>query len=130
MPMNAAGVKMVESWDPARDAAAGEQCRGYGAPAVMRLPGRVRISWDSDTVMKVETEAGTPDAALHVRRAPQQTAGWQGTSAAIWQPPAVAAAGAAAARRARGGSLRVMTTNLQARLPAQATACPTAPTPG
>jgi hypothetical protein len=117
VPLNPAGVKLVESWDPARDAAAGEQCRGYAAPAVMRLPGRVRISWDGDTVMKVETEAGS-QTRLFVFGAqaqqPQQPAGFQGTSAAFWQP-----AGGGGGRRgggapARGGSLRVVTTNLKA----------------
>jgi hypothetical protein len=117
VPLNPAGVKLVESWDPARDAAAGEQCRGYAAPAVMRLPGRVRISWDSDTVMKVETEAGS-QTRLFVFGAqtqqPQQPAGFQGTSAAFWQP-----AGGGGGRRGggapgRGGSLRVVTTNLKA----------------
>jgi len=113
VPLNPAGVKMVESWDPARDAAAGEQCRGYGAPAVMRLPGRVRISWDSDTVMKVETEAGSQTRLFTFGAQPQQPAGWQGTSAAFWQP-----AGGGGGRRGggapgRGGSLRVVTTNLK-----------------
>ena len=44
VPLTPAGVKQADSWDPARDAAAGEQCRGYGAPAVMRIPGRIRVS--------------------------------------------------------------------------------------
>lgn len=113
IPLNAAGVKMVESWDPARDAAAGEQCRGYGAPAVMRLPGRVRISWESDTVMKVETEAGSQTRLFTFgAQAPAQALGWQGTSAAFWQ-----VAGGGGGRRGggapRGGSLRVVTTNLR-----------------
>ena len=113
IPLNAAGVKLVESWDPARDAAAGEQCRGYGAPAVMRLPGRVRISWDGDTVMKVETEAGSQTRLFTFGAQPApQPAGWQGTSAAFWQ-----VAGGGGGRRGggpgRGGSLRVVTTNLK-----------------
>ena len=103
---------------PGADAAAGEQCRGYGAPAVMRLPGRVRISWEGDTALKVETEAGSQTRLFTFGAQPQQPAGWQGTSAAFWQP-----AGGGGGRRgggapARGGSLRVVTTNLQARLSA------------
>ena len=100
--------------DPARDAAAGEQCRGYGAPAVMRLPGRVRISWESDTVMKLETEAGSQTRLFTFgAQPPQQAPGWQGTSAAFWQP-----AGGGGGRRgggaaSRGGSLRVVTTGLR-----------------
>ena len=41
-----AAVKAANGWDPDRDTAAGEQCRGYGAAAVMRLPGRIRIARD------------------------------------------------------------------------------------
>ena len=113
VPLTPAGVKEADGWDPARDAAAGEQCRGYGAPAVMRIPGRVRISWESDTAMKVETEAGT-QTRLFVFGAPGAPGapGWQGTSAAFWQP-----AGGGGGRRGggagRGGSLRVVTTNLR-----------------
>jgi len=33
LPLNPEGRKVGESWDPARDEAAGEQCRAYGAPA-------------------------------------------------------------------------------------------------
>ena len=101
VPLNAAGVKMVESWDPARDAAAGEQCRGYGAPAVMRLPGRVRISWDGDTVMKVETEAGSQTRLFTFGAQPQQQPRPQdgrGPRRRSGSPPAAVAAGAAAAR--------------------------------
>ena len=45
IPMSPAARKVAASWDPARDEAAGEQCRGYGVGGVMRLPGRIRISW-------------------------------------------------------------------------------------
>ena len=65
----------------------------------MRLPGRVRISWDSDTVMKVETEAGSQTRLFTFgAQPPQQPAGWQGTSAAFWQP---AGGGGRPARRRR-----------------------------
>ena len=44
IPLNAAARKIADTWDPARDRAAGEQCRGYAAPAIMREPTRLRIS--------------------------------------------------------------------------------------
>src|SRR5499426_3352758 len=31
LPLNAEGRRVGETWDPARDEAAGEQCRAYGA---------------------------------------------------------------------------------------------------
>src|SRR5689334_7562782 len=36
VPINAAAKKVADSWDPDRDQKAGEACRGYGAPALMR----------------------------------------------------------------------------------------------
>src|SRR4029453_9733464 len=45
LPLNGEGRKVGESWDPARDEASGEQCRAYGAPNIMRLPGRLHITW-------------------------------------------------------------------------------------
>ena len=39
IPLTPAGRAAGNAWDPARDEAAGEQCRSYGAPAVMRIPG-------------------------------------------------------------------------------------------
>src|SRR5580700_3006815 len=45
VPLNAAARKIGNAWDPAKDEAAGEQCRAYGAPAIMRVPGRVHITW-------------------------------------------------------------------------------------
>src|SRR6476620_1501570 len=48
IPLNAAGRTAGNAWDPAKDEAAGEQCRAYGAPAVMRIPGRVHITWADD----------------------------------------------------------------------------------
>jgi hypothetical protein len=44
IPMSPAARKLAASWDPAKDEAAGEQCRGYGVGGVMRLPGRIRRS--------------------------------------------------------------------------------------
>src|SRR5947209_3262999 len=45
IPLNAEARKVGEAWDPAKDEAAGEPCKSYGAPAIMRIPGRIHISW-------------------------------------------------------------------------------------
>ena len=58
VPINADGRKVADTWDPAKDEAAGDQCKSYGAPAVMRVPGRVHITWQSANTA-VETDAGT-----------------------------------------------------------------------
>src|SRR5438552_18110694 len=39
VPLNAEGRKVADGWDPAKDEAAGNQCKAYGAPAIMRVPG-------------------------------------------------------------------------------------------
>ncbi len=39
--LNGAGRALMQKWDPARDQVNGEQCRAYGAPAIMRLPTRL-----------------------------------------------------------------------------------------
>ena len=63
--MNAEGRRVADAWDPAKDEAAGEQCKSYGAPALMSVPGRIHITWQDDTTLKVETDAGTQTRLLH-----------------------------------------------------------------
>ena len=64
VPMNAASKTVADAWDPAKDEAAGEQCKSYGAPAIMSVPGRLHITWQDDTTLKIETEAGTQTRLL------------------------------------------------------------------
>src|SRR5262245_1097339 len=40
VPLNQAGMKLGQVWDPAKDEAEGNQCKSYGAAAIMRVPGR------------------------------------------------------------------------------------------
>lgn len=58
VPLNREGRALADTWDAQRDAELGEQCKAYGAPALMRIPGRLRFSWEGDDVLRVETEAG------------------------------------------------------------------------
>src|SRR5215813_6337644 len=37
-PLNDAAKKIADAWDPAKDEAAGEQCKAYGAVNIMRIP--------------------------------------------------------------------------------------------
>lgn len=105
MPLTPSARKIADAWDPAKDEAAGEQCRGYGAAAIMRLPGRIRISWQGDTTMKMELEAGNQTRLFHFGPPPAAAeATWQGQSVAEWQytrqPP-------------RTGELKVATSRLR-----------------
>jgi hypothetical protein len=110
IPLNAAGRKMGDTWDPARDEAAGEQCRSYGAANIMRVPGRLHITWENDTTLRVDTDAGTQTRLLHFGTAPAASEpSWQGRSLARWEY------GPGRGRSAqRGGNLKVVTTNLRA----------------
>jgi hypothetical protein len=106
--LNAEGRRVADTWDPARDEAAGEQCRAYGAANIMRVPGRVHITWQDDNTLRVDTDAGTQTRLLVFGGQPAPTeATWQGQSVAEWQY----ASGARGA--ARTGNLRVITTNLR-----------------
>ncbi|MEQ1883468.1 MAG: hypothetical protein ABL967_00275 [Bryobacteraceae bacterium] len=65
VPLNAAGKAAADAWDPAKDEAAGEQCKSYAAPSLLRIPGRIHITWADDNTLKVETDAGQQTRLLH-----------------------------------------------------------------
>ena len=111
VPLNAEGRRVAGEWDPSRDAAAGEACRAYGAPGLMRLPGRLHITWEDDRTLKIEADAGTQTRLLHFGGAAPAAAAdraWQGISNAAWD-----AAQGGAASAPRWGSLRVVTRQLR-----------------
>src|SRR6516162_11747256 len=56
IPLNAEGLRVADRWDPAKDEAAGDTCKAYGAAAIMRMPGRIHITWQDDLTVKVETD--------------------------------------------------------------------------
>ena len=105
--LNAAGRKIAEEWDPAKDEAAGEQCRGYGAPAIMSVPGRLHITWQDDQTLLIETDNGQQRRLLHFDSAESKGGDWQGYSKASWE---VVPAGRG---EAPVGSLKVITTRLR-----------------
>ena len=119
IPINAAARKIVDAWDPAKDEAAGLQCKAYGAPAIMRVPGRIHITWQDDNTLQVETDAGTQKRLFHFGARPSQgiQASRQGYSAARWETsnlpqPLGFQLGMNPRSNARSRSLEVITTNL------------------
>jgi len=113
LPLNGEGRKVGESWDPARDEASGEQCRAYGAPSIMRLPGRLHITWENDNTLRIDTDTGTQTRLIRFGAAAQQKAAdltWQGSSVAQWE----FAAGGGRGGAPRMGDLKVVTNNLRA----------------
>jgi hypothetical protein len=105
VPLTPAARKVADTWDPAKDEAAGEQCKGYGAAGIMRLPGRIRLGWLDDRTLNMELEAGNQTRTLRFGATPPPAEpSWQGHSIAEWQhtinPP-------------RSGELKVTTTGLR-----------------
>jgi hypothetical protein len=100
VPLNTDGKKVADAWDPARDEAAADHCKAYGAPNIMRVPGRFHITWANDATLKIEADAGTQTRLLRFN-APAAPAGRperQGYSTAQWEGR---------------GALKVATTGLQ-----------------
>ena len=65
LTLNAEGRRVGDSFDAAKDEAAGEQCRAYGAANIMRLPGRLHITWQDDNTLRIDTDAGTQTRLFH-----------------------------------------------------------------
>ena len=114
--------KVADSWQPSMDG----RCEAYGIGGVMRQPGRLRISWQDDTMLKIETDAGSQTRLLRVL-APGSNVGTsasaartlQGYSVAEWQrgggqQDAFLGRGVGAGGAQRWGGLKVVTTNMLA----------------
>src|SRR5215813_1064759 len=131
VPLNAAARQMADKWDPAADEAAGNACKSYGAANIMRTPGRLHISWQDDSTLKIETDAGQQTRLLHFTGTPAGDASWQGYSQASWEIAGVTPGGGGGGRGGggggggrgaaaggpppapRGGSLKAVTTHLK-----------------
>ncbi len=129
VPLNAEGRRVADTWDPAQAATNG--CKPFGAATIMRVPGRLHVTWDSDNVLKIETDAGQQTRLLRFDPRPepgrgttgsgssQKPAGdhtWQGASIAEWENVGGRGGGAGgrgAAAPPRDGSLKVVTTNMR-----------------
>ena len=123
LPVNAEARRITNMWDPAKDEAAGEACRSYGAPTIMRVPGRLHITWGDDNTLKIDTDAGTQTRLLHFEAgrvgeagraggasaAAGQAPSWQGYSVATWRRPTRMDQQS----NKTAGDLRVVTTRLR-----------------
>ena len=133
VPLTAAARAIADKWDPAKDEAEGNACKSYGAANIMRVPGRLHISWQDDQTLKIETDAGQQTRLLHFGGMPSGEPSWQGYSAAEWEfaggrggagggrggggggggGRGAGGAGAGGPPPPRGGSLKVVTTRLK-----------------
>jgi hypothetical protein len=110
-PMTAEAKKVADAWDPARDEAAGEQCKGYGAAGIMRGPARLHVTWQDANTLRMDIDFGTQARMFHFGgwKSPGGPPTWQGDSVASWSPRRVLAA--PSSPKARG--LKVVTTNMR-----------------
>ena len=86
VPLNPEGRKIASAWDPAKDQASGEACRAYGAAALLQVPGRLHITWQDDSTLRVDTDSGTQTRLFRFGGSPaaNDTPSWQGHSVALW----------------------------------------------
>ena len=105
IPVSPAAVPLINAWDPAADTRAGNQCRSFGAGAIMSVPSRLHITWQDAETLRVDIDAGTQSRLFRFtpKTAKPGPPSWQGDSSATWEP----------AQGSKGGSLRVVTTNLR-----------------
>ena len=101
VPMTEQARKVADGWDPAADEASGNQCKSYGAAAIMRVPARFHITWQDENTLRLESDAGMQTRVFHFNSqpSPQGERTWQGDSTAQWERPS---------------SLKVTTTNMRA----------------
>jgi len=127
VPMTPAARTIANAWDLAKEEASGDLCKSYGAPAILRVPTRLHITWQDDNTLKLEYDAGTQTRMLHFGQ--EKLAGertWQGYSVAEWDLPAaggrgggggnaVGAGGAQgrASMTGRPGALKVVTQSMK-----------------
>lgn len=107
VPMTPDARKIADAWDPAKEEASGELCKSYGAPAILRVPGRLHITWQDDQTLRMDTDAGKQTRVFHFGSW-KPAAGLhtiQGDSVADWE---------GGGRGATDGALKVTTTNLKA----------------
>ena len=118
VPLNQAARKIADGWDPARDEAAGDACKAFAAPSVMRIPGRLHVTWEDDQTLQIETDAGQQTRRFHFGAPPQMPAeDWQGSSKAEWDSGNTGGGGlffgAGAPTGGPSGSLKVVTTRMK-----------------
>ncbi len=101
VPMTEQARKVADAWDPAADEASGNQCKAYGAAAIMRLASRFHITWQDENTLRVESDSGMQTRLFHFnshRRSRRVSGRGKVIPSAQWEKPA---------------SLKVTTTNLR-----------------
>jgi len=110
VPVNDMGKSIADSWDLDADNEAGLQCKAFGAARIMRVPTRLKISWQDDFTLRIEADSGNQTRLLHFSTIGRRTLlsmmlneanrgpTWQGYTVADWENVMINRAG-----RGRGG---------------------------
>src|SRR4051812_10926113 len=85
LPINDAAKKVADAWDPEKDQKDGNACKAYGGAAIMRMPTRLHITWQDDSALKIEADAGTQTRILRFGDSAIAEPSWQGRSKASWE---------------------------------------------
>jgi hypothetical protein len=85
--VNPEAKKVADAWDPAKEEAAGNACKGYGAAIIMEMPERLHITWPDENTLQMEIDAGTQTRTFHFGKwaPPEVKPSWQGDSVASWE---------------------------------------------
>ena len=108
VPLNPEGRRVADSWDPEEDEANSQACKAYGAAAIMRVPGRLRIRWEGTDSLRMDLDAGTQTRLFHFSPTTEGERSWQGLSVAEWEYADTAPG------EPLKGNLKAVTTNLRA----------------
>ena len=109
VPMTPEARKIADAWDPAKEEASGDVCKSYGAPALLRVPGRLHITWQDDQTMRLDMDTGKQTRIFHFGDWKPVASGpptLQGDSTAEW----IRGGG----RGGTDGSMKVATSHLKA----------------
>lgn len=112
VPMTPEARKIADAWDPAKEEASGDVCKSYGAPALLRVPNRLHITWQDDQSLRMDSDAGKQTRIFHFGNWKPLAGGpptLQGDSTAEWVRGGTG-------RGATDGSMKVTTSHLKAGL--------------
>ena len=111
LPLTPQAQELANKWSPQVDAAAGAECKAYGAGGLMRIPTRLHITWANDNVLSIETDAGKQTRLLKFGPAQDDVGAGslQGVSKARWDLQRQGGRGGPVVN----GTVEVITTSMQ-----------------
>jgi len=128
IPLKPNAQEVADNWDLEADNAAGLQCKAFGAARIMRVPTRLKISWQDDYTLRIDTDSGSQTRLFHFSdtgRRPllnmmlegaTREKSLQGYSVADWENIMINRVSTAGPDDVPppGGNLKVITTRLEA----------------